>query len=126
MGGAASLYGLLGLIFLAFGFVGTALVGLGDAYSLLNLVGGVLLLVLYLVFGLENFRTLVGQRSTRYGAGAAVYSLLFVVLIARGNYLGPRRPHPSATTGAGIHTLSPHTKHSVEKACESPSCRALA
>src|SRR5262249_11316402 len=123
MGGAASLYGLLGLIFLAFGFVGTALVAPPDAYSLLNLpapvllnlVGGVLLLVLYLVFGLENFRTLVGQRSTRYGAGAAVYSLLFVVLIAGGNYLSARHHHRWDTTEAGVHTLSPQSKKVVEK-----------
>ena len=39
------MFGLLGLVFLGFGFVGTALVGLADPYVLLNLIAGAGLLV---------------------------------------------------------------------------------
>ena len=69
MARSASLFGLLGLLFLAFGFAGAALVGVGDAYVLLNLVAGGTLVLAYLALGFEDFRNLLGQRSTRYGAG---------------------------------------------------------
>jgi len=72
MARSASLFGLLGLLFLAFGFAGAALVGVGDAYVLLNLVAGGTLVLAYLALGFEDFRNLLGQRSTRYGAGATV------------------------------------------------------
>ncbi|MFN8544019.1 MAG: DUF4350 domain-containing protein [Candidatus Binatia bacterium] len=116
MGRAASLYGLLGLIFLTFGFAATAFIErpLGDPFVLLNLVGGAGLLVAYFVFGFDGFRTLVGRRSTKYGAGAAVYSLLFAALIAGGNYLSARHHHRWDLTEAGVYTLSPQSKKVVE------------
>jgi hypothetical protein len=53
---SASIFGLLGLLFLAFGFVATAFVAspTTDPYVLLNVVLGTALLLLYLVFGLET------------------------------------------------------------------------
>jgi ABC-type uncharacterized transport system involved in gliding motility auxiliary subunit len=108
------LLGLLGLLFLVFGFVGTILVGAGDPYVLLNLVAGAGLVLASLAFGLEGLRGIVGQRSTRYGAGAIVYSLLFVALIAGGNYVSSRRHHRWDVTEAGVYTLSPQSKKVVE------------
>lgn len=118
MGKTASLFGLLGLVFLGFGFVGTALVGLADPYVLANLVGGIGLMVAYLAFGFEGFRSLLGQRSTRYGASAAVYTLLFVALLAGANYLGARRHHRWDVTEGGVYTLSPQSKKVVEALAE--------
>ena len=89
---SASIFGLLGLLFLAFGFVATAFVTSPwtDPYVLLNVVLGAVLLLLYLAFGLDNLRTLVGSRATRYGASALVYSVLFVALVVGLNCLGTR------------------------------------
>src|SRR5262249_33999109 len=70
MARSASLFGLLGLVFLAFGFVATALVGVADPYVLANLIAGAALVVAYLAFGFEDFRRVLGERSTRYGASA--------------------------------------------------------
>ena len=106
---SASLFGLLGVLFLAFGFVAVALVGVTGGYALFNLVVGVGLLVAYLAFGLEEFRTLLGQRSTRYGAGAFVYTLLFVVLVVGGNYLSHRHHERWDVTEAGVYTLAPQS-----------------
>ena len=55
---SASIFGLLGLLFLAFGFVATAFVTSPwtDPYVLLNVVLGAVLLVLYFAFGLDNMR----------------------------------------------------------------------
>ena len=81
---SASLFGLLGLLFLAFGFVAVFLIRdpLRDWYVLTNLVVGLTLVLAYLAFGLEDFRSLLGRRSTRYGAGNLVYTLLFFVVVA--------------------------------------------
>ena len=113
MGRSAALFGLLGLLFLAFGFLGTAFVQPADPFVLLNVVVGAALLIAYLAFGFEGFRSLLGQRSTRYGAGAAVYSLLFVVLVGILNFLGARYHHRWDVTEAGVYTLSPQSKKVV-------------
>ncbi len=114
MGRSASLLGLLGLVFLLFGFGGTILVGAGDPYVLLNLVAGIGLVVAYAAFGFENLRTVVGQRSTRYGAGAVVYTLLFVVLVAGLNYLGIRHHKRWDLTESGVYTLAPQSQKVVQ------------
>jgi ABC-type uncharacterized transport system involved in gliding motility auxiliary subunit len=114
VGRSASLLGLLGLLFLGFGFVATPLVGLGDWYVRLNLVAGIGMLLAYLSFGFDDFRSLLGQRSTRYGAGALVYSLLFVALVVGGNYVSTRRHHRWDLTEAGMYTLAPQSKKVVE------------
>jgi ABC-type uncharacterized transport system involved in gliding motility auxiliary subunit len=110
---SASLLGLLGLVFLAFGFAATALVGVGDPYVLLNLVAGGALVFAYLAFGFEDFRGMLGRRSTRYGAGAAVYTVLFVALVVGVNYLSARHHHRWDLTEAGVYTLAPQSKKVV-------------
>ncbi len=112
---SASLLGLLGLVSLAFGFAATALgVRLSDLYVLSNLVLGTALVLAYLAFGFEDFRTVVGQRSTRYGASALVYSLLFIALVGGGNYVSARHHHQWDMTEAGVYTLAPQSKKIVD------------
>jgi len=113
---SGSLFGLLGLLFLAFGFAGAFVIErpLHDPYVVVNLIAGAGLLVAYVSFGLEEFRSLLGQRSTRYGAGALVYTLLFVLLVGGGNYISARRHHRWDLTEAGIYTLAPQSKKVVE------------
>lgn len=114
MSRTASLFGLLGLLFFAFGFVGLVLVGPGDPFVLLNLTAGVGLLVAYLAFGFEGFKGALGQRSTRYGAGAALYSLLFVLLVVGLNVVSARHHKRVDVTEAGVYTLSPQSRKVVE------------
>ena len=111
---SASLFGLLGLLFLGFGFAAVLLVqSLSDWYVLTNLVVGATLVLAYLAFGFEDFRNLLGQRSTRYGAGTLVYTILFFVLVAGGNYLAWRHHHRWDVTEAGVYTLAPLSKKVV-------------
>jgi ABC-type uncharacterized transport system involved in gliding motility auxiliary subunit len=110
MARSASLFGLLGLLFLAFGFVATALVGVADPYVLANLIAGAALVVAYLAFGFEDFRRVLGERSTRYGASAALYSVLFMALVIGGNYVSARHHRRWDTTEAGVYTLAPQSK----------------
>lgn len=111
---SATLFGILGLLFLSFGFVATMLVGVADPYVLFNLVLGGALLLAYLAFGFEDFRDLLGQRSTRYGAGAAVYTLLFVALVLGANYLSARHHRRWDVTEAKIYTLAPQSVKVVQ------------
>ena len=112
MGRSASLFGLLGLLLLAFGFVATAFVEFpaSDPFVLVNVILGAGLLLLTLVFGLDNLRGLIGQRSTRYGASAALYSLLVVALLVGLSYLGVRHHHRWDLTESGAYTLSPQSQ----------------
>jgi ABC-type uncharacterized transport system involved in gliding motility auxiliary subunit len=112
---SSSLFGLLGLLFLGFGFAAVFLIRdpLRDWYVLTNLVVGATLVLAYLAFGFEDFRTLVGRRSTRYGAGTLVYTLLFFVLVAGANYLAWRHHHRWDVTEAGVYTLAPQSKKVV-------------
>lgn len=112
---SSSLFGLLGLLFLAFGFVAVFLIGdpLRDWYVLTNLVGGATLVLAYLAFAFEDFRSLLGRRSTRYGAGTFVYTLLFFVLVIGANYLAWRHHHRWDVTEAGVYTLAPQSKKVV-------------
>jgi gliding motility-associatede transport system auxiliary component len=116
VGRSASLFGLLGVVFLGFGFVASVLVQdpLTDWYVLLNLLAGAGLLLAYLAFGFDDFRTLLGRRSTRYGAGALVYSLLFVVLVVGANYVSARHHHRWDVTESGVYTLAPQSRKLVD------------
>jgi ABC-type uncharacterized transport system involved in gliding motility auxiliary subunit len=114
VGRSASLLGLLGLVVLAFGLGARLVLGIDSPFVWLHIAGGFLALVAYLVFGYESFRALLGQRSTRYGASAAVYSLLFVALIAGANYLGHRHNKRWDVTEGGIYTLAPQSVKVVQ------------
>ncbi len=111
---SASVLGLLGLVFLGFGVGAFALLRtLADWYVLLNLIAGVGLLLAYAAYGLENLRTAVGSRSTRYGASAAFYTVLFLALVVGLNFVLYRHHHRWDTTEAGVYTLSPQSKQYV-------------
>jgi ABC-type uncharacterized transport system involved in gliding motility auxiliary subunit len=116
MGRSASLLGLLGLVFFSFGLMAALVLGMGggDIVVLLHLVGGAVLLIAYFVFGFEGFRTLLGQRSTRYGASAAIYTVLFAALVVGVNYLGQRHHTRWDVTEGSVYTLSPQSKKVLE------------
>ena len=134
MGRNASFLGLLGLILLGFGLVARLVLGLGldpelgldDVIVWLHLGVGALLIIAYLTFGMENLRGLVGQRSTRYGAGAAAYSLLFIALLVGLNYVGHRRHHRWDVTEGGVYTMSPQTLKVVQSLQEPVTMTAFA
>ena len=114
MGQSVSLFGVLGLVLLGFGLASAFLLPLSDPYVFCNVGAGALLILAYVVFGFESFRGLFGQRSTRYGAGALLYTGLFIVLLVGVNYLGTRYHTRWDITAAGVHTLSPQSRQVIE------------
>ncbi len=120
-----SLFGIVGLVCLAFGLVGLYLVGPHELYPVINLIAGVGLIGTYLAVGFEHFRSVVGQRSTRYGASSLLYSGLFILLLGGLNFVSVRRHHRWDVTEASIYTLSPQSKKIVESLKEDLSITAF-
>ncbi len=103
---STSLFGLWGIVLLAFGLVAYALAPAASAYVLVHVGLGILLLVLYLTSSRESLRTFLGERSTKYGANAVVYSLIFLAILVVVNYLAARHNHRFDLTKENVFSLS--------------------
>jgi ABC-type uncharacterized transport system involved in gliding motility auxiliary subunit len=99
--------GLIGLVFLFFALV-AYLTG-ARLYFLFNLLLGVLAIVLWATSSRETFGTLIGQRTTRYGANALVYSIGFVGLLVAINYILALHHRRFDLTTERVFSLSPQS-----------------
>jgi ABC-type uncharacterized transport system involved in gliding motility auxiliary subunit len=99
--------GLIGLVFLFFALV-SYLTG-ARLYFLFNLVLGVLAIVLWATSSRETLGTLMGQRATRYGANALVYSIAFVALLIAVNYILALHHRRFDLTSERVFSLSPQS-----------------
>ncbi|MGH7789947.1 MAG: GldG family protein [Candidatus Binatia bacterium] len=112
------LIGLIGVIFLVFAGVAWALTGgingIDAAYIAVHLIGGIIAIIAYLSSGLENLRTFLGERSTRYGTSAVVASLIFIAILGIVNFLSYRHHHRFDLTSASIFSLSPQSAQVLE------------
>ena len=73
-----------------------------------------LALIAYLSAGLENLRTFLGERSTKYGASTILASVFFIGIVAAVNYIGARYDHRWDVTEGGVYSLSPQSLQVVE------------
>jgi ABC-type uncharacterized transport system involved in gliding motility auxiliary subunit len=107
------LLGLIGVILLLFAGVALALTRAStpfDAvYIALHGVGGVLLLIAYLSTGLENVRSFLGERSTKYGTSTIAASLIFIAILGILNFLSYRHHHTFDLTSEKVFSLSPQS-----------------
>ena len=116
MGGrSTSLFGLWGLVLLAFGLVAYAVTPAASGYVLVHVGLGLLLLVLYLTASRENVTTFLGERSTKYGANAVVYSLIFLAVLGIVNYLAARHNHRFDLTKQNVFSLSTQSANVLAK-----------
>ncbi len=102
----AALYGILGfiaLIFAAVAYFGTAGFAL---FVLVNLVAGLLLIVMSVSSGWSTVGSFVGQRSTRYGANAIVYSVVFVLILIAVNWISNQHHARVDLTSERVFSLS--------------------
>ncbi len=107
-------YGVAGVILLVFAGIAYYLTRFVSSYVLIHGLLGLLALIGYFASAKDNLWTFLGERSTQYGANAALYSLIaFGVLIAL-NYLGTRYSHRFDLTAAGVYSLSPQSQQVVE------------
>ncbi|MEW6268554.1 MAG: Gldg family protein [Thermodesulfobacteriota bacterium] len=105
-----SLLGIVGLILLFFGGVSFFFTGRLEAYTLLHIVLGVVLLLIFLFGSFKDLGKLLSARSTRYGTNMVVYSLLFIALLVGVNWLGVRYNKRYDLTESGVFTLSPQAQ----------------
>lgn len=113
MRGSQGILGVLGLILLFFGGTALALTGEIGVFVGLNLVLGVFAVVSYLASGRERVTTFLGERSTKYGANAILYSVLFTGIVAMGNFLAVRYHWRWDASEAKVFSLSPQSTQVV-------------
>ena len=107
------LLGLVGIILLLFAGVAAFLTRGRDPFDALYIGAhgllGLFALVAYLSSGLENVRTFLGERSTKYGANTIVSSLLFLAILGALNYVSARHHRRFDLTEEHVFSLSPQS-----------------
>lgn len=108
-----SLLGLIGVVLLLFAgiaaFFTRARSGVDVVYIFVNGLFGLFALISYLSAGLENLRSVVSERSTKYGVNALVVSALFLAILVVLNYLSARHHRRFDLTEQGVFSLSPQS-----------------
>lgn len=105
-----SFYGVVGVIFLLFAGVAYFITRLFSFYVFAHLILGLLAIIAYLASAQGSLKTVLGERSTKYGASAALYSLIFFAILAAVNYLSTRHHHRFDLTEAGVFSIAPQTR----------------
>lgn len=109
-----SLLGIVGLILLFFGGVSFVFTGRLEAYTLIHLAAGGILLLVFLFASFKDLGALLSARSTRYGTNMVVYSALFIALLIGINWLGVRYNERFDLSESGVFTLSPQARNVLE------------
>lgn len=114
---SSALTGLLGLVLLIFGLIGYALTSGGFArlFIFVNLIGGAFALIGWLASSWNDIGAMAGQRRTRYGANAALYSIAFILLLVAVNFLATRYNRQFDLTSQKVFSLSPQSTTVVKQ-----------
>ncbi|MSQ47049.1 MAG: hypothetical protein EXR78_01475 [Deltaproteobacteria bacterium] len=115
MAGLGSFYGIVGTIFLLFAGVAYFLTRIFSLYVIIHLLLGILAVVTYLASARGSLGTFLGERSTKQGAQALLYSLLFFAVLVMVNFLSTRNHHRFDLTEAGVFSISPQTRTLLQK-----------
>lgn len=115
MTGIQGSLGALSLVLLFFGGAAWALTREAGFFVVLNLGLGLFAGIAYLSRGQESLRSFVGERSTKYGANAVLYSALFVGVVAMGNFLAARYNQKLDTSESKVFSLSPQSAKQVRE-----------
>src|SRR2546422_5466493 len=105
----ASFCGVVGVILLVFAGIAYFITRVVSGYVFIHALLGFLAVILYLASAKDTLRAFLGERSTKYGASAALYALLFFAILVVVNYLSTRHHHRFDLTEAGVYSLSPQS-----------------
>lgn len=107
----SALTGLIGLVLLSFGIIGYALTNGSFArlFIFINVLGGAITLIGWLMSSWGSLSELAGSRSTRYGANAALYSIAFIGLLIAINYIAASHHRQFDMTSQKVFSLSPQS-----------------
>lgn len=113
-----ALLGLIGLILLLFAGVAAVVTrgrtGYDVLYILANGLFGLFALIAYLSAGFEHLRSVLSERSTRYGANVLLGSFVFLGVLGFVNYISTRHHHRFDLTEQGVFSLSPQSANVVK------------
>ncbi len=116
MGGrSTSLFGLWGIVLFVFGIVAYMVTPAASTYVFVHVALGFLLIVLYLTASRDSLTTVLGERSTKYGANAVVYTLVFVAVLVVVNWLAARHNKRWDLTAQNVYSLSTQSKSVLAK-----------
>ena len=112
--------GILGVFFLAFGVVGYLLTQPPSwtaisPYISIHLILGVVGLAVYFVMSWQNFGAFLGQRSTKFGTNAFVYSVVFLAILVGVNYVASREHYRVDVTENKVYSLAEQSENIVKK-----------
>jgi gliding motility-associatede transport system auxiliary component len=111
----AALYGILGLVLLAFGLVDLYIAPGFRFFVFVNLIAGVFAIVLWITSSRSALASLVGRRSARYGANAVIYSVAFIGILVALNYLAHIHHRRLDLTTEKIFSLSSQSDQVVKQ-----------
>lgn len=100
-------FGIVGLATLFFGAAAFAITQDASPFVVVNVLVGISSLIAWVASARESFGTFLGERSTKFGANAALYSVLFIGILGMVNFLAARHFKRIDTTEAGVYSLSP-------------------
>lgn len=106
MGKYSNASGAVGLVLLFFGILVLALTRQVSFFFLVHLIGGAALVSVYLTTRWQDFLRLFGEKASRHGTNAVVYSLLFLLLLILVNIVSVNHEGRIDITENKIHTLS--------------------
>jgi ABC-type uncharacterized transport system involved in gliding motility auxiliary subunit len=115
MGKSSAMAGIIGLILLIFAIIDYFIASGFHLFVAINLIAGVFALILWATTSSrESLGTVLGSRTTRYGANALVYSLGFIALVVAINYLANRHDRRFDTTQEKVFSLSTQSTNIVK------------
>src|SRR2546423_8873436 len=106
--------GILGVATLFFGAVAYAITQDFGFFVAANVLFGIFALIAYVASARESLGTFFGERSTKFGANAALYSLLFLGVLGMVNLITAWNFKRFDTTEQGVYSLSPLSKEYVK------------
>lgn len=112
----SALAGLLGIVLISFGAIGYALTSGGFArlFIFVNLILGAFALISWVISSWGTLGSMAGQRTTRYGANAAIYTIAFILLLIAINYLASVHHKQFDLTTQKVFSLSPQSISAVK------------
>jgi len=107
--------GTIGVATLFFGGVAYAITQDIGFFVVANVLFGIFALIAYVASARDSLGTFLGERSTKFGANAALYSVLFIGVLVMVNFLAARHFRRFDTTEAGVYSLSPDSAKYVKE-----------
>src|SRR5262245_52948418 len=115
MGKSQTSLGIIGLATLFFGATAYAITQDVGAFVVANILFGVFALIAYVASARQGLGTFLGERSTKFGANAALYSVLFIGILVMANFLAARHFKRVDVTEGGVYSLSPMSAKTVRE-----------